>query len=127
MPKGWPKDYEFLKKSDESIQWFCKGCTGASCKMYKMLSLVNKRQDQLESDMKSLSNSVAECYSKIDTQSVSVKAIQSEVHGLKENLPRLITKTLNDKHEEEVRENNLLVFNVHEQKGGNRKDKDTGL
>ncbi|KAH3891440.1 hypothetical protein DPMN_015541 [Dreissena polymorpha] len=45
-------DYKFLTKSDDSIQWYCKSCRGASQKLLKMLTLVSKRQDQLEEEVK---------------------------------------------------------------------------
>ncbi|KAH3781544.1 hypothetical protein DPMN_159375 [Dreissena polymorpha] len=87
-------DYDFLIKSDDSIQWFCKSCKGASQKVYKMLTLVHKRQDQLKSEIKNLSKNVQDCNGNI----TDLKAnLHSVVSGTVKNI-------LDERHEESVRE-----------------------
>lgn len=121
-------EYEFLQKSDDSIQWFCKSCKGASQKMFKMLTLVHKRQDQIETEVKTLNNGMKECNSKIDSQSKAVHEIVQDVSDIKMHMPTMISEKvgefLQDKHEEEIREKNLVFFNVKEQETDNPKESD---
>lgn len=111
-------DYNFLQKTDESIQWFCKGCKGASQKLYKMLSLVHKRQDHIEKQ-------VEECKQSLDTQSKSMEKVCSDVSSLRNSLPIIINDIYLDKQEQESRESNLIFFNIKENTNGNDKMEDT--
>ena len=49
--------YDFLLKSDDSIQWICKGCKWASQKNCKMLTLMHQRQETLEKEVSTLTAS----------------------------------------------------------------------
>lgn len=111
-------DYELLQKTDDSVQWYCKSCKGSSQKLFKMVTLMHKRQDQIEGELKSLSSNVAKCNEKMDTQGTVVVSIQKDVEDIRDNMPELITQTVSsiieDKAEEERRECNLIIFNAPE-------------
>lgn len=111
-------DYDLLQKTDDSVQWYCKCCKVSSQKIYKMVTLMHKRQDQLEEELKILSSNVSKCNEKMDNQGSVVTSIQKEVEEMREQMPDLICKTvssiIDDKSEEEKRECNLILFNVPE-------------
>jgi len=104
-------DYELLIKSDDSIQWYCKTCKGASQKLFKMITLLSKKQDEMESKVEGLCKSITD-------QSHHLVSLREGVTEMKDNLPQLITEKLvnmfEDKVEEEKREANLIFFNVPE-------------
>lgn len=104
-------EYEFLEKTDESVQWFCKSCKGSSQKIFKMLTLVNIRQDTIEREVKSLSSVVGECSGRIDKLNDKVENVIKE---LPELVSEKVSDLLMDKQEEENRENNIMFFNIPE-------------
>ncbi|KAH3738161.1 hypothetical protein DPMN_044789 [Dreissena polymorpha] len=125
------EDYKFLVKSDDSIQWYCKGCRGASLKLITMLTLVSKRQDQLEEEVKKLNNGMKEFNNKMDTQSSEFHDLMKDVSEIKNGMPAMISEKVSemimDKQEEESRVSNMIFFNVEEVKGGNSKESDAIL
>lgn len=124
-------DYDFLQKTDESIQWFCKQCKGASQKLFKMMTMVHKRQDQLETEVKNLSAIVSTCSNKLDTQSKTCESIGEQVNNIHQQLPHLITEKvgeiLSDRQEVEAREENFIIFNLNESEGKESRKKDVDL
>ena len=101
-------DYDYLQKTNESIQWFCKGCTGASQKLFKMMTLVHKRQDQMEKEIHDLAKVVNDCNKKLDKQAKSFDDMGSVI-------TEKVHEIISDKKEEEERESNLIFFNLEEQ------------
>lgn len=118
-------EYELLRKTDDSIQWFCKLCRGASQKLYKMLTLVHKRQDQFEEEIKGLSTNVKVCNTRLEDQLKTVQSIEGEVTKMREDFPNMIASKVGelfeDRREEESREKNLVFFNVKEKSDENDK------
>ena len=115
-------DYDFLQKSDDSIQWVCKGCKGASQKICKMLTLMHTRQDKIETEVVGLANSLKNCNERINS-------VDKNLSQLNENLPKMvsqqISQIIDDKSEEEKREANVIIFGIPETEEGDSKMKDT--
>lgn len=111
-------DYEFLKKSDNSIQWYCKSCKGASLKLFKMITMMHKRQDDMDNKMDSLTQDVGNCLAQIGDNKSALNNLKDDLTDLKDTLPiivsRRVVSVIQDKVEEDKREDNLIFFNVPE-------------
>lgn len=111
-------DYEFLKKTDDSIQWFCKLCKGASLNLFKMITGLNHRQDIIDKQVNDLRVDVNNCNTKLDTQSKVMTSMKDDISKIEQNLPSLVSKKvvslLEDKVEVEKREKNIIFFNIPE-------------
>ncbi|KAH3707184.1 hypothetical protein DPMN_066581 [Dreissena polymorpha] len=86
-----------------------------------MLTLVSKRQDQLEDELKKLNNGMKEFNNKMDTQSSEFHDLMKDVSEIKNGMPAMISEKVSemimDKQEEESRVSNMIFFNVEEVKG----------
>ena len=104
-------DYDFLLKSDDSIQWICKGCKGASRKICKMLTLMHQRQEKLEKEVSTLKTSFVDCNEKI-------ASVDKNISELIDNLPKIVSEQvsqiIDDKSEEVKRQSNVIFFGVPE-------------
>lgn len=66
VPNG---DYEFLNKSDDSIQWHCNLRKGAPQKLFKTITCMYKRQEEIDSKIEDLSTNITTCNEEIGSSS----------------------------------------------------------
>ena len=112
-------EYEFLSdKPNESIQWYCKSCRGASLKLFKIVTVMHKRQEELEKQVTDIRQDINKCNTKLDNQSQVISGASNKISEIEQNLPAIISRKmvslLDDRVEEEKREENLIFFNVPE-------------
>lgn len=83
-----------------------------------MITVMHKRQDKIENKIVQLSTNFSNCNIKLVGQAENIKGLKKVVDELKDNLLSLITERivtmLEDKAEEEKREDNLICFNIPE-------------
>lgn len=112
--------YDCLNRDDNTIHWYCKGCTGSVSKMYSMVCAIHSRQDVVEKKVDNVSDSVESCKKHITEQSVFIENMSHDLRDMKNSLPRMISTqvstALTERVEREKRESNLIFFRVPESK-----------
>jgi uncharacterized coiled-coil DUF342 family protein len=80
-----------LEKSDDSIQWYCNLCKEASQKLFKMITCMHKRQDEIDSKIEDLSTNINTCNEKLEAQAERIS-----------ELPTVITEKFVEMFEDKV-------------------------
>ena len=83
-----------------------------------MVTVIHKRQDEIEKQVTDIHEDVNKCNTKIDDQSQVISSTSDKISEIKHNLPSIISRKLvtllEDRVEEEKQEENLIFFNVSE-------------
>ncbi|KAH3882488.1 hypothetical protein DPMN_006428 [Dreissena polymorpha] len=96
-----------------------------------MLTLVSKRQDQLEEEVKKVNCVLKDVNGKLSNQVSEISIVMKDVAEMKLKLPEVISEKVSevllDKRKDELRANNMIFFNLKEAENGSSKERDIEL